>query len=169
MNINQSVQYYWNSNTRVNAPVRIIGVNDDCYAVESRGHVYVVPKGNITTQQKVFDPPAPVVTTAPKPEPELPYLVKLTKEQLQYHQRLTFGEPWPLVSSELSSQCHSQTYTTEWFYISFATAQKVLFRYEYDTYKTRQDISPRLPGAELGMLTRQLWEEQLRRDGIVPK
>jgi hypothetical protein len=167
MSTEEPFHYYWNSNTRVNAPVRIIGVYDDNYAVESRGHVYVVPKGNITTQQKVFDPPAPVATTAPKPE--MPYLVALTKEQLQYLQMQTFASPWSLISSETLFQCHSQTYTIEWFWISFATGQAILLRYNYDTYKTRKNISHCLPGGELGMLTCQLWEEQLRRDGIVPK
>jgi hypothetical protein len=169
MNIDQSAQYYWNSLTRFNKPVKVIGVNDENYAVEAEGHVYVVPKANITLGPRVVIPP---VTTAPKPEE--PYWFALTHEEWQWLIKLNgavapIGSPWGNTVAVLKLQSHSNAYTNEWFRISGRTAMDLLLTYRYGIFNHKKIIDSYLPGGAYGKVVRQLWEEKLRRDGIVPK
>ena len=158
---------FWNSITRYNKPVKVIGSNGENYAVEADGHVYVVPKRNITLKEKVFE------TTAPKPDAL--YLVTLTSKY--WHDltsdlgvRLNWSpDAWGDALSELSAQLHKCIYTNEWFTLSSTAATAVLTNYRYNSLKHEKDINGYMPiGLHYRAVVQQLWEEKNRRDGIVP-
>lgn len=169
-NLVGAAKAYWNSNTRVNVPVTVIGANGEFYAVERDGHVYVVPKANITTWKKVITPPE---TTAPKPEEV--YWITLTSKELsnllEYRDIYYLeGDPWRNVLQDLVGQRHGGSYTYEWFSLSASAARTVLDRYGYEYHKREKGIDGILPsGPSFKSVARQLWEEQLRRDGITPR
>ena len=162
---------YWNSLTRFNVPVTVIGVNGDNYAVESDGHLFLVPKANISLQKKII---APIETTAPKPEGE--YWFTLTAND---HAELlnalaaragVHADTWAKVIRALSLRTHTGTYTNEWFCLPVHEATALLSAYNYDAHKHEKDINDWTPsGLYYKTVVRQLWEEQLRREGITPR
>ena len=161
---------YWNSNSRVNEPVLILGQNDTTYAVQSKGHVYVVPKANISVERKSAVPPVPPVIIAPRPEDC--YLVLLTAEQRSEIVAYGLGRsgPWNIIANELCRQPHSGAYTNEWFWLWPACVKEILNHYGYDRHKFESLFESYLPlGAGHKVVVRQLWEEKLRREGIVPR
>ena len=148
---------FWNSCTRTNVEVEIIGENGNMYAIKADGHVYVVPKVNITPEKKV------ITTIAPKPEE--PYWVALTTLDrahfIQHIQYFVEDLCWGPVIREIVAQGHSGEYTYEWFLLSARAVRAILTRYEYDKHKPAS--------GSFKTVVQQVWEERLRRDGILPK
>ena len=154
----ESKEYYWNSNTRFNVKVEIIGENGDMYAIKSRGHVYVVPKANITPREKILE------TIAPKPEP---WFVALTVSEflaLRATPSVTLIEFWYGVSKELRTQEHTARYTREWFSLSSELVETILRGYGYAQNKYLQEFSEYLPQLHFKPLVEQLWVEKRTRE-----
>ena len=161
-----SKDQYWNSNTRHNALVRVLAANGENYAVECGGHVYVVPKNNITLEKKKF------FTTAPKPEET--YWITLTTEEYDYFalssRKADDTDVWSGVIQNLLSRRHAGDYTEEWFAVSAPAANRLLAMYLYATYKNDKSLNEMIPlSTPYKQVVHQLWDEKLRRDGIVPK
>lgn len=159
---------YWNSLTRFNVPVTVIGVNGDNYAVESDGHLFIVPKANVSPKKKII---APIETTAPKPDGEY-WLTLTANDHAELLKALATRQGlrdniWAEVIRALSPRTHTGTYTNEWFCLPVHEATALLSAYSYDAHKHEKDINGLLPsGFYYKTVVRQLWEEQLRRDGI---
>jgi hypothetical protein len=171
--VNEAPRAYWNSNTRHNAVVLVVASNENDYAVWRDGHVYIVPKENITPEAKVYFYPS-LVTTAPKPEGN--YGLILTAEEWNYFSRsVTNADSISYMATakvfqEIAFMQHTGKFTYEWFFVSPLAAYETLNMYGYTPHKKEDKIKSSLPsGPEFATVVRQLWDEKNRRDGVVLK
>lgn len=156
---------YWNSNVHLNREVQVLEFDGTNYSVVYAGRLYLIPKENVSFEPKVVE------TTAPRPEEK--YWFTLTAKEREaivaYRTSSWYtDDPWDNVVAEIKKQSHTGTYTHEWFSLTVERATALLDLYSYRANKHRGDFSAYLPNGEAHRtIVRQLWEEQLRRDGVV--